>query len=161
VKTSANGVALLFALPLLLGTTWVWGQQSPGTEQPVLTTAKNRRPTPPWQIKIGGVIYAVELVREVPGAGDGFGFYGRTCDATAQQRGSCEVNNHIYLEVGRPLIQEQTTLLHEIQHAILGIDKSAKKTTYHHFIYELSPKLLELLQDNPGLYRYLTATESK
>ncbi len=160
MKTSANGVALLIALPLLLGTTWVW-QQSPETEQPVLTTAKNRRPTPPTQIKIGGVIYAVELVREVPGAGDGFGFYGRTCDTTAQQRGSCEVNNHIYLEVGRPLIQEQTTLLHEIQHAILGIDKSAKKTTYHHFVYELSPKLLELLQDNPGLYRYLTATESK
>jgi len=139
----------------------VWGQQSPETEQPVLTTAKNRRPTPPPQIKIGGVIYTVELVREVPGAGDGFGLYGRTCDRTAKQKGSCAVNNHIYLEDGRPLIEEQTTLLHEIQHAILGTDKSAKRTTSHHFIYELTPKLLAVLQDNPGVYRYLTATESK
>jgi len=160
VKTTANGVALLITLPLLLGATWEWGQQLPETEQPVLTTAQNG-PTPPTQIKIGGVIYTVELVREVPGAGDGFGLYGRTCDRTAKQKGSCAVNSHIYLEDGRPLIEEQTTLLHEIQHAILGTDKSAKKTTSHHFIYELTPKLLAVLQDNPGVYRYLTATESK
>ena len=130
----------------------------PETEQPVLTTAQNG-PTPPTQIKIGGVIYTVELVREVPGAGDGFGLYGRTCDRTAKQKGSCAVNNHIYLEDGRPLIEEQTTLLHEIQHAILGVDKSAAKTTYHHVIHELTSNLLEVLQDNPDLYLYLTAAE--
>jgi Zn-dependent peptidase ImmA (M78 family) len=66
-------------------------------------------------------------VREVPGAGDSFGLYSRTCDITAQQKGFCKVNNRIYLEAGRPLIQEQTTLLHEIQHAVLGIDKSTEK----------------------------------
>ncbi len=120
-----------------------------------------QRPVPPRHIKVGKVIYTVELVREVPTAGEYASFSGKTCDNRARKQGVCDAKDHIYLEAGQTLKEEQTTLLHELQHAIFGTEKSDRKTTYHRFIHELSPKLLEVLQENPDLYLYLTAAESK
>ena len=121
----------------------------------------SRRPVPPQHIKVGKVIYTVELVREVPAAGEYASFSGKTCDDRARKQGVCDAKDHIYLEAGQTLKGEQTTLLHELQHAIFGTEKSDRKTTYHRFIYQLSPKLLEVLQENPDLRLYLTASESK
>jgi hypothetical protein len=120
---------------------------------------KHRRPVPPQQIKIGKVVYNVEVVDKVPPAGAVSGLSGKTCDKTALERGWCDTQYRIYLEAGRSLKQEQTTLLHEIQHGILGTELSERETTYHKFIYKLAPKLLDVLQDNPELFQYLTSGE--
>jgi hypothetical protein len=120
---------------------------------------KNRRPAPPQEIKIGKVVYAIEVVDTVPPAGAVSGLSGKTCDKTALERGWCDTQFRIYLEAGRALKQEQTTLLHEIQHGILGTELSERETTYHKFIYKLAPKLLDVLQENPKLYQYLTSSD--
>jgi hypothetical protein len=122
---------------------------------------RSRRPVPPQHIKVGKVIYTVELVREVPAAAEYASFSGKTCDNRARKQGVCDTKDHIYLEAGQTLKEEQTTLLHELQHAIFGTEKSDRRSTNHQFIYQLSPKLLEVLQENPDLYLYLTASESK
>ena len=122
---------------------------------------KNGRPVPPQHIKVRKVIYTVELVKEVPAAGEFASFSGKTCDEWARKQGVCDAKHYIYLEAGQTLKEEQTTLLHELQHAIFGTEKSDQKTTYHQIIFQLSPKLLEVLQENPDLYLYLTASESK
>lgn len=121
--------------------------------------AQSQRPTPPKNIKIGNLLWTVELVKHVPGAAEFYGLSGRTCGSRAKEQGFCKVNNRIYVEAGLPLNQERITLLHELQHGILGSEKSDRQATYHQFIYELSPKLLEVLQENPDLYIYLTAQE--
>ena len=120
-----------------------------------------RRPVPPQHIKVGKVIYTVELAKEVPGAAEFASFSGRTCDKGARKLGVCDAKEHIYIESGQTLKEEQTTLLHELQHAILGTEKSNQKITYHQFIHQLSPRLLEVLKENPELFLYLTASESK
>jgi hypothetical protein len=120
-----------------------------------------QRPRPPRHLKVGQVVYTVETVAEVPGAGENATFSGRTCDRHALTEGWCETTDHIYLLAGLPLEQEQATLLHEIQHSILGTDASARKATYHEFIYQLSPKLLQVLKENPDLYAYLTANPDR
>lgn len=121
-----------------------------------------QRPTPPQQIKVGNVAYTVKLVKGPPAWGEyGISFSGKTCDRTPPEKGGCKVQDHIFIEAGRTLKEEQTTLLHELHHAILGIDLSDQKATYHQFIYQLSPKLLEVLQENPDLYVYLTASEPR
>jgi hypothetical protein len=119
------------------------------------------RPVPPRRLTIGKATYFIELVKEVPASGEFARFSGRTCDKEAQKLRVCEVKDHIYIETGHPLKEEQTTVLHELQHAILGTEKSDRNTTYHQFIYQLSPKLLQVLKQNPDLYSYLTASESK
>jgi hypothetical protein len=121
----------------------------------------NRRPVPPPRLTIGKTTYFIELVKEVPASGEFARFSGRTCDKEAQKLRVCEVKDRIYIEKGHPLKEEQTTLLHELQHAILGTEKSDRNTTYHQFIYQLSPKLLQVLKQNPDLYSYLTASESQ
>ena len=126
-----------------------------------LLSEQGRRPMPPQHIKVGKVIYIVELVKEVPAPGEFASFAGRTCDTTARKIGVCDAKDHIYLEAGQTLKEEQTTLLHELQHAIFGTEKSDRKTTYHQFIYELSPKLLDVLRENPDLYFYFTVSDSK
>jgi hypothetical protein len=126
---------------------------------PVSCSPLGRRPAPPQQIRIGKVVYIVAVVDKVPPAGPVSGLSGKTCDKTAVKRGWCDDQHRIFLEAGRTLRQEQTTLLHEIQHGILGTELSERETTYHKFIYRLSPKLLQVLQENPELYRYLTSTE--
>ena len=128
---------------------------------PTPSERRSRRPIPPQHVRIGKVIYTVELVKEVPAAGEFASFSGTTCDTRARKLGVCDAKDHIYLEAGQTLKEEQTTLLHELQHAIFGTEKSDRKTTYHQLIYQLSPKLLEVLQENPDLYFYLTASESK
>ncbi len=105
------------------------------------------------------MVYTVETVEEVPGAAEIAEFSGKTCDGHAFGEGWCETPHRIYLRTGLPLEQERTTLLHEIQHSVLGTDKSDRKATYHEFIYQLSPKLLQVLRENPDLYAYLTAAE--
>jgi hypothetical protein len=117
------------------------------------------RPAPPRQITIGKITYTIELVKEVPPASDAPTLSGKACDENAAKESWCDSNDRIYLRTGRTLQKERTTLLHEIQHIILGTDKSDDETTYHQFIYELSPTLLQVLQDNPDLYLYLTAPE--
>jgi len=97
------------------------------------------------------------MVENVPPAGDASGLAGKACDESAVHNGWCDAKDRIYLETRRPLQQERTTLLHEIQHVLLGTERSEKETSYHDFIYKLSPKLLQVLQDNPELYFYLTA----
>jgi hypothetical protein len=125
------------------------------------TTGAKSRPAPPQQIKVGNIVYTVKLVKNVPGWGEyGVGFSGRTCDRKPRGQGGCDVQDHIYLESGRTLKEEQTTLLHELQHAILGIDVSDQKATHHEFIRKLSSKLLAVLQENPELSAYLAASES-
>jgi hypothetical protein len=121
----------------------------------------DRRPTPPQQIKIAALVYTIELTKKVPPAGDASELAGKACDDSAVREGWCAAKDHIYLEAGRTLQQERTTLLHEIQHAILGTEHSDEETTYHDFIYKLSPKLLQVLQDNPELLFYLTAPATK
>ena len=122
---------------------------------------RRRRPVPPQHVRVGKVIYTVQLVKEVPAASEFASFSGTTCDTRARTLGVCATKDHIYLAAGQTLKEEQTTLLHELQHALFGTEKSDRKTTYHQLIYQLSPKLLELLQENPDLYFYLTASESK
>ena len=100
-------------------------------------------------------------MKEVPAAAEFGSFSGTTCDTRARELGVCTAKDHIYLAAGQTFKEEQTTLLHELQHAIFGTEKSDRKTTYHQLIYQLSPKLLEVLQENPDLYLYLTASESK
>ena len=124
-----------------------------------LIEPESRRPVPPPRLTIGKATYFIELVKEVPASGEFARFSGRTCDKQAQKLGVCEVKGRIYIEAGHPLKQEQTTLLHELQHAILGTEKSDRTATYHEFIYELSPKLLQVLRQNPDLYSYLAASE--
>ena len=125
----------------------------------VIRASSAQRPRPPRHLKVGEVVYTVETVEEVPGAGENATFSGRTCDRHALMEGWCETTDHIYLLAGLPLEQEQATLLHEIQHSILGTDRSTRKATYHEFIYQLSPKLLQVLKENPDLYAYLTSVE--
>lgn len=115
------------------------------------------RPAPPQKIKIGDTEWTVEVVRTVPGAAEYYSLVGRTCGSRAKEMGFCATNNRIYLEAGLSLEEEQVTLLHELQHALFGSDKSDQRTTFHQFIYELSPKLLALLQQNPDPYVYLAA----
>jgi hypothetical protein len=79
----------------------------------------------------------------------------------AHRLGVCDAKDRIYVEAGQTLEEEQTTLLHELQHAILGTEKSNQKITYHQFIHQLSPRLLEVLKENPELFLYLTVSESK
>jgi hypothetical protein len=120
-----------------------------------------QRPTPPQKIKVGEVVYTVKLVKDPPAWGEyGISFSGKICDRRPPKEGGCDVQDYIYIEAGRTLKEEQNTLLHELHHALLGIDLSDQKATYHEFIYKLSPKLLEVLQENPDLYLYLTASES-
>lgn len=126
-----------------------------------LPTERSRRPFPPQHIKIGKVIYTVELVKEVPAAAEFASFSGKTCDQRAHRLGVCDAKDRIYVEAEQTLEEEQTTLLHELQHAILGTEKSNQKITYHQFIHQLSPRLLEVLKENPELFLYLTASESK
>jgi len=126
----------------------------------VASGSSTHRPLPPHHIKIGEVVYTVETVEEVPGAAEIAEFSGKTCDGHGFQEGWCEATDRIYLRAGLPLEQERTTLLHEIQHGILGTGGSDRKASYHEFIYQLSPKLLQVLRDNPDLYAYLTAAES-
>lgn len=122
--------------------------------------SSNHRPLPPHHIKIGEVVYTVETVEEVLGAAESAEFSGKTCDGHAFEEGWCETTDRIYLRAGLPLEQERTTLLHEIQHCVLGTGRSDRKASYHEFIYQVSPKLLQVLKDNPDLYAYLTAAES-
>ena len=122
---------------------------------------ENRRPLPPTRLTIGKATYTIELVKEVPASSEFARFSGRTCDKEAQKLRVCDVKDRIYIEKGHTLKEEQTTVLHELQHAILGTEKSDRTTTYHQFIYQLSPKLLQVLRENPGLYSYLTASDSK
>lgn len=119
------------------------------------------RPAPPRQIRIGTAVYTIVLVPRVPPAGDASGLAGQACDENAVRNGWCDAKGRIYLETGRPLQQERTTLLHEIQHVILGTEASEEEITNHEFIYKLSPKLLQVLQDNPELYSYLTSPVTK
>jgi len=110
---------------------------------------ENRRPVPPTRLTIGKATYTIELVKEVPASGEFARFSGRTCDKEAQKLRVCDVKDRIYIETGHTLKEEQTT------------EKSDRNTTYHQFIYELSPKLLQVLKQNPDLYSYLTASDSK
>ena len=120
-----------------------------------------QRPIPPQKIKIGEVVYTVKLVKDPPAWGEyGIRFSGKTCDHRPPKEGGCDVQDHIYIEADQTLIEEQNILWHELHHAVLGIDLSDQQATYHQFIYKLSPKLLQVLQDNPELYLYLTASES-
>ncbi|HYY68916.1 MAG TPA: hypothetical protein VE734_04225 [Terriglobales bacterium] len=132
-----------------------------GASAPLPLHDVDRRPTPPQQIKIGAVVYMIELTEKVPTAGEASEFTGKACDDSAVREGWCAAKGHIYLVTGRTLQQERTTLLHEIQHAILGTEHSDEETTYHDFIYKLSPKLLQVLQENPDLLSYLTAPGTK
>jgi hypothetical protein len=149
---SGAKIAAGFAL-LLLWTLFLLS----GVGAPPLSHAANQRPAPPRQIRIGAVVYTIEMVEKVPPAGDASGLAGKACDESAARNGWCDAKDRIYLETRRTLQQERTTLLHEIQHVILGTEMSAQQTSYHDFIYKLSPKLLQVLQDNPELYFYLTA----
>ena len=146
--TRAAGLVLLLLWSLVL----VGGERKPLSPQSV-----NPRPVPPRQLKIGTVVYTIEVVEKVPPAGDASGLAGKACDDSAVRNGWCDAKGRIYLETGRTIQQERTSLLHEIQHVLLGTEKSKQGTTYHDFIYQLSPKLLQVLQDNPELYFYLTA----
>ena len=128
---------------------------------PLPNKRDRRRPTPPPHIRVGKVIYTVELVKEIPAAEETASFSGKTCDRSARRLGACDAIDHIYLETGQTLREEQTTLLHELQHAIFGTEKSDRKTTYHQFMYQLSPRLLEVLQENPDLSFYLMASEAR
>jgi hypothetical protein len=110
---------------------------------------------------VGKIVYAVKLVNGPPAWGEyGISFSGKTCDRRPREKGGCELPDHILIEAGRTLKEEQTTLLHELHHALLGIERSDRKATYHDFIYEVTPRLLQVLQDNPELYVYLTASDS-
>jgi hypothetical protein len=126
-----------------------------------LARERTQRRVPPRHIKVGKVTYTVELVKEVPALAEFASFSSKTCDKTARKLGVCDAQDHIYLEAGQPLKEEQAALLHELQHAIFGTENSDRGTTYHQVIYRLSPKLLEVLQENPDLYPYLTASESR
>ena len=119
------------------------------------------RPAPPERLQIGESTYSVLLVQKVPPAGEASGLAGKACDDHALKNGWCTAKGRIYLERGRTLQQERTTLLHEIQHVLLGTQTSDDEVTTHDFIYSLSPKLLQVLQDNPDLYSYLTASGPK
>lgn len=132
-----------------------------GLSAPPPSPAVHQRPAPPRRIRIGAAIYTIELVEKVPPAGDASGLAGKACDDNAVRNGWCTAKNRIYLETGRTLQQERTTLLHEIQHVILGTETSEEEITIHEFIYKLSPKLLQVLQDNPELYSYLAAPAPK
>lgn len=125
------------------------------------SNAAPQRPAPPRRLRIGTSVYAIELVGKVPPAGDASGLAGKACDDNAVSKGWCRAKGRIYLERGRTLQQERTTLLHEIQHVLLGTETSDEDITAHQFIYKLSPKLLQVLQDNPELYSYLTAPAAK
>ena len=116
-----------------------------------------KRPAPPRHIRVGTVVYSIIVAHKVPPAGDASSLAGKACDDNAVKNGWCTAADCIYLEEGRTLQQERTTLLHEIQHIILGTENSKEQTTSHDFIYKLSPKLLQVLQDNPELYSYLTS----
>ena len=151
-RIPSGRLAIELVLLLLLSLFVAHGASSPRPTRPV-----NQRPLPPRQIKIGAVVYSVEVVHEVPPAGDASGLAGKTCDDNAFREGWCAAKGRIYLEAGRTLQQERTTLLHEIQHVILGTENSEEPITYHEFIYKLSPELLQVFQDNPYLYFYLTA----
>ena len=82
-------------------------------------------------------------------------FVGETCDHYAREIQHCDREHVIYVQRGQTLVEEQETLLHELQHAMLGTEMSGK--VVHNYIYQLTPKLLRLLQDNPNLVKYLAA----
>ena len=103
-------------------------RRAPCADTPILGashTSGSHRPRPPRHIKVGAVVYTVETVEEVPGAGEIAAFSGKTCDRHALAEGWCETTDRIYLLAGLPLEQERTTLLHEIQHSILAPRESA------------------------------------
>ena len=129
---------------------------APGASVSQRRHCESQRPVPPRHLKIGSAVYTIELIERVPPAGDASGLAGKACDENAVRNGWCAGNGRIYMETGRTLQQERTTLLHEIQHVILGTESSDEEATTHDFIYKLSPQLLQVLQDNPELYSYLT-----
>ena len=152
---SASGVKSAAALVLLLLLF-----PAPGASAPPPHAAPQRS-APPRRLRIGASVYLIELVEKVPPAGEVSGLAGKACDANAVRNAWCTAKGRIYLESGRTLQQERTTLLHEIQHILLGTETSDDDITAHQFIYKLSPKLLQVLQDNPELYSYLTAPAPK
>lgn len=116
------------------------------------------RPMPPATIKIGNVVFKVKIANgESPILRSRlYRFVGVTCDAALVRRKYCTELNTIYLRDGQAINDERETLVHEIQHGILSTDKSLVKATYHQVIYELSPPLLAVFQNNPELRAYLT-----
>jgi hypothetical protein len=155
MSTSGARIAAAFIGLLLL--TWlpVRGMSAPPPHAPP------QRPAPPRHLLLGAAVYTIEVVEKVPPAGDASGLAGKACDDNAFRNGWCTAKRRIYLESGRTLQQERTTLLHEIQHVLLGTETSDEEITTHQFIYKLSPKLLQVLQDNPELNSYLTAPAPK
>jgi hypothetical protein len=109
------------------------------------------RPMPPNEVKIGRAIYKIKFI-----AGDGAFEYGLTCDANAVRKQACNELDTIYLVEGQTINDERDTLIHEIQHGILGTERSRKKIRVHKLIYELSAGLLRVFQDNPALWAYWT-----
>ncbi len=154
---SISGAKVAAAFVWLLLLTWfpVRGASAPPPHAP------HQRPSPPRRLRIGAAVYTIEVVEKVPPAAEASGLAGKACDDNAVRNGWCTAKRRIYLERGRTLQEERTTLLHEIQHVLLGTETSDEEITNHEFIYKLSPKLLQVLQDNPELYSYLTAPAPK
>lgn len=114
------------------------------------------RPMPPHQIRIGDSLYTVKFVSEKSSILQGV-YVGLTCDAAAFQRDGCTELNTIYLAYEQSIGFERASLVHEIQHGILGTNKSDDVTTYHDAIRKVTPGLVKVIQDNPKLLSYLTA----
>src|SRR6266508_3027364 len=71
----------------------------------------NPRLVPPRQLKPGAEVYTIEVVEKVPPAGDASGHAGKACDESAVRNGWCDAKDRIYLETGRTIQQERTSLL--------------------------------------------------
>ena len=77
--------------------------------------------------------------------------------------GECEVDHLLlHISVGQPLDSERDTLLHEVLHACIahsGLDRRLADDVEEDVIRSLSPVLLDTLQRNRALVRYLTGEQ--
>ena len=122
---------------------------------PFLLPAPFNRPSPPHEIKIRGIIFTVTFISENSKLLQGK-YVGFTCDEEMVKEGRCADLYTIFLATDKPIEQERETLIHEIEHGMVGSDRSEEEITYHDAITELAPRFLQVIQDNPKLLAYLT-----
>lgn len=123
--------------------------------RPVTSVPAHPPALPPKAVLYQGVIWKLELVPEIdPGlVGDCQGEHHRLNNDI--WLGMTYYGEHrIEIRAGQKQRDEADSVLHELMHAVSGVEFDCKKETGHEAIYSLSPKLIELFHQNPPLVRY-------
>lgn len=109
------------------------------------TPSRLRKPTLPRSLKIGGFVYAVEVMDPL----------------VAEERGIRGLCNHsaqvISVDTRHHHHAQADTLLHEALHGIYWDGDLHASDSEEKVVSVLGHRLLQLLRDNPDLVRFVTA----